>query len=207
MNASVCRSGQADGALDGPAVALAQRELARGVALGLRRGRATTGVHALVSSGVTRSSASAKRHCTSAAALPDDGVVRAGDEGEAERRARRLLHLGDDRAARPALHEHARVERSRELELRLRVRRVRDRHVALPGEIGLERHVLLADLRARRRRERAPVRVAVRLVERHAPVAVGVAGAAQGRHQVVREVRALQLVGLLAQLLRACSTP
>ena len=62
--------------------------------------------------------------------------------------------------------------------------------------------MLLADLRARGRGEGAPVRIPIGLVERDPPVAVGVSRAAQGRHEVVGEVRRLQLVGLLAELLR-----
>lgn len=46
-----------------------------------------------------------------------DRFVLAGDERETKRRALRLLHLGDDVAARLVLHEDLRLERARQLEL------------------------------------------------------------------------------------------
>ncbi len=82
------------------------------------------------------------------------------------------------------------------------VGRVGDRHVAVAGEVGLERDVLTANLRLRRRHQRSSIRVTIRFVERHAAVAVAVGSAAQAHDEVVREVARVKLVGLLRELLR-----
>jgi hypothetical protein len=109
----------------------------------------------------------------------DDRLVLPRREGELDGAPRRLLHLRDDVTARLVVHEDPRVERLGELELRARFGGVGDRHVALPWEVRLERDVLAADLRLRGRNERAPVRVPIGLVERDAPVAIGVGGATE----------------------------
>ncbi len=133
--------------------------------------------------------------------LRDDGVVTSRDEGEANGGARGFLDVGHHGAARALLHEDASLERRRKIELRPGLGRESHGDLALTGEVGLEGHVLLADLRPGRRGERAAVRVAVRLVERHPAVAVAVARPTERGHEVVREVRRLQLVGLLTEFL------
>ena len=82
----------------------------------------------------------------------------------------------------------------------------RQRKLARAREPVLVRWMLRAPEAGERCRQGMAVGVLVGLRQRHHAVAVAIAGAAQGRQQMVREVRTLDLARLLGQLGR-CSRP
>ena len=119
--------------------------------------------------------------------------------GRAARRLSDDLAVGaagkDQVAARRGQRQHAqRTAAAR--------REAREGDVAVTTQVVGERRVLRAAEAATGRAQRPLVGVRVGLVQGDALIAVGVGGAAQARHEKMREERAAQVVGLLRHLVR-----